>query len=144
VRIILASILIALAILLTVMPRLFHQEEIDLHETRVRQQIDVFQRQGALDLPPSLQHTLFSIPQKSFYYGGGFTYGQLRQAIASEVGHGIGGLERTSLFFDYVRYIAESFAQGTRFHGHVTVNQSPRQGYLNLAVGARRDRFGAS
>jgi hypothetical protein len=95
VRIILASILIALAILLTVMPRLFHQEEIDLHETRVRQQIDVSRRRGAFDLPPSLQNTLFSIPQKSFYYGG-FTYGQLRQAIASEVGHGI-GLERTSL-----------------------------------------------
>lgn len=141
-RTILASILIALAILLTVTPRLFRQEEIDLHEARVCQQIEVFQRQGALDLPAPLRNTLFSIPQKSFYYGGGFTYGQLRQSIASEVRQGIGGLERTSPFFDYVRYVAESFAQGTRFHGHVTVNQSPQQGYLNLyfVKHARADR----
>ncbi len=131
-RTILASILVALAILLAVMPRLFRQQEIDLHEARIRQQIEDFQERGALDLPATLQNTLFSVPQKSFYYGGGFTYGQLRQAIASEVRQGIGGLERTTSFLDYVQYVAESFAKDTRFHGHVAVNQSPKPGYLNV------------
>lgn len=132
VRIILTSILLTVTALLAVVPRIFRQQEIGTHEMRVRQQIEAFRSQRAFELPDALQHAQFSIPQKSFYYGGGFTYGQLRQAIADQVRQGIDHLDRSTSLLPYAQYIAEAFVQDTRFHGRVTVNRTPIPGYLNL------------
>ncbi len=131
-RILLVSIPVTVAVLLALMPRIFRDQEIGIHELHVRQQIETFKSQGALELPTTLENSQFMIPQKSFYYGGGFTYGQLRQAIADQVREGIDHLERSASFLPYAKYIAEAFVKDTRFHGRVTVNQTPIPGYLNL------------
>jgi hypothetical protein len=98
----------------------------------VERQLEELQRQGALTLPDSLDKALFSIPVRSFFFGAGFTYGQLREEIAKQSIGAMANLERSARFVEYVRYIASAFARGTQYQDHISINEKPRPGFLNI------------
>jgi len=131
-RVFLASIAITVAILISVLPELFSRQQLQLHERRVERQLEELLGQGAMVLPESLDKAVFSIPLKSFFFGAGFTYGQLRKEIAKQNRDGTPPLERSAHFIEYARYIASAFARGTRYEDHISINEPPRAEFLNL------------
>lgn len=129
-----AIILIAITVCLVVFvtPQLLHRQRLAAREALVEHKLQALQGEGRLTLPEGLAKAEFSIPQKSFFYGGGFTYGQLRQELAKQSAVGTADLERRVHFNEYVQYVANAFASGTSYERKISINEPPKPGYLNI------------
>jgi len=133
VRFLLIAIIFAVGLSLIAVPRLFHEQQVAAHEARMERELQELQREGAFRVPAETDDKpVFSVPVQSFFYGGGFTFGQLKKDLAQRALEGTAGLERNVSFVEYIRYVAGTFVRGTRYEGKVSINEPPRSGFINL------------